>query len=86
MVGNPKYKVGDIVEFDATLLSNKKKRWQGVVAIVDAYGTFFDDSDASYDILIKENIGEKGANVLCKHIREDRVVAKVGEYEGSVWE
>lgn len=83
MVGNPKYKVGDIVKFWSFLFSdNDKRELTGTVAIVDDYGTFFDNSDASYDILVKED----GVKVLCKHIREDRIIEKTGEYDGSVWD
>ena len=63
MLGNPKYTEGDRVQF--TFDGQVKT---GTVEIVDEYGTFFDDSDVSYDILIEEE------NTLYKHIREDRVV------------
>ena len=63
MLGNPKYTEGDRVQF--TFDGQVKT---GPVEIVDEYGTFFDDSDVSYDILIEEE------NTLYKHIREDRVV------------
>ena len=59
MVGNPKFKVGDKVSFN---LNGQKK--VGTVYIVDKWGTFFDDSDASYDILVEEE------NCLYKHINE----------------
>lgn len=86
MVGNPKYKVGDVVIFDSFLFDEtKKKEVTGVIEIVDDYGTFFDNSDVSYDILVKD-AGYKGRGVLCKHIREDRVKEKIGEIEGSVLE
>lgn len=62
MLGNPKYTEGDRVQF--TFNGQVKT---GTVEIVDEYGTFFDDSDVSYDILIEEE------NTLYKHIREDRV-------------
>ena len=34
----------------------------GVVFVVDAYGTFFDDSDASYDIMVEKE------NMLCTEL------------------
>ena len=39
----------------------------GVVFVVDAYGTFFDDSDASYDIMVEKE------NMLYKHFTEKLV-------------
>lgn len=59
MVGKPKYKIGDNVSF--TL---EKEIKQGEIYIVDKYGTFEDDSDASYDIFVKSD------NVLYKHVKE----------------
>lgn len=59
MVGKPKYKIGDNVSF--TL---EKEIKQGKIYVVDKYGTFEDDSDASYDIFVKSD------NVLYKHVKE----------------
>ena len=76
MRGNPKYTYGDVVKFR---LEGGVK--QGVIAIVDRRGTFEDDSDASYDILVKEE------NTLYKHFGEKYVIEKVGEIpEEEVWE
>lgn len=62
MIGKPKFKIGDEVCFE----------WEGeikvgVVFVVDAYGTFFDDSDASYDIKVEKE------NMLYKHFTEKLV-------------
>lgn len=59
MIGNPKYNVGDNVSF---MLQDEKKN--GDIYIIDKYGTFEDNSDVSYDILVKEE------NCLYKHINE----------------
>ena len=59
MLGNPKYHYGDTVSF---VIDNKVKT--GTVYIVDEYGTFEDDSDVSYDIMVEEE------NTLYKHIKE----------------
>lgn len=76
MVGKPKYTYGDVVEFKC---GDEVKT--GIVAIVDRYGTFMDDSDASYDILNKQE------NILYKHCREDFVIQKIGEIpEEEIWE
>lgn len=70
MLGKPKYKCGDIVKFK---FDNTIK--EGVIAIVDKYGTFEDNSDVSYDILVKSE------NTLYKHFQEPLVVEKLGETE-----
>ena len=59
MLGKPKYKVNDSVQF---LFGNDKK--QGVVYVVDAYGVCEDKSDVHYDILVETE------NCLYKHIHE----------------
>jgi hypothetical protein len=64
MLGKPKYKVNDNVQF---LFGDDKK--QGVVYIVDAYGVCEDKSDVHYDILVETE------NCLYKHIHE-RLVSK----------
>lgn len=75
MVGQPQYKYGDIVK-----VKIGDTEITGAVAIIDRYGTFFDDSDVSYDILNKEE------NMLYKHINEKYVVEKVGEIpEEEIW-
>ncbi len=62
MIGKPKYKLNDKVVFT---IDNKTKF--GSIYIIDKFGTFFDDSDVSYDILVESE------NCLYKHIREDFV-------------
>lgn len=78
MRGNPKYKLGDVVLFKG--IGDDEPTKKGVIAIVDAYGTFMDSSDASYDIIVHEE------NILYKHFREDLVIEKVGEVsEDEIW-
>ena len=75
MRGQPKYKVGDVVKFR---LNDDEKT--GIVAIVDAFGTFFDDSDVSYDILNREE------RMLYKHFKEPLIIEKFDEVDpDSVW-
>ena len=64
MLGKPKYDYDDAVKF---VIDGKIKH--GYVCIIDKYGTFFDDSDVSYDIMVESE------NILYKHIREDAVEA-----------
>ena len=65
MKGKPKYTYGDTVKFQ---FGDVVKT--GIVYIVDAYGTFEDPSDASYDILV-ENDEER---CLYKHISERYII------------
>lgn len=59
MVGYPKYKKGDTVSF---IIDGRKIT--GYIEIVDAFGTFGDSSDVSYDIMVESE------NTLYKHIKE----------------
>ena len=65
MVGQPKYKYGDIVKF---YVDGKEK--VGEIKIIDAYGTFFQTEEPSYDILVTEE------NCLYKHFRESKVTLR----------
>ena len=67
MLGNPKYKLGDIVRFNIICDGNKLQK-EGYIYIIDPNGTFFDDSDVSYDIMVEDE------NCLYKHINERDVV------------
>ena len=61
-LGKPKFKRGDIVEFEAR---GEIKR--GRVYIVDAFGTFEQMEEPSYDIMVEEE------NCLYKHFPESNV-------------
>ena len=76
MLGKPIYKFGDIVKFNCGDIVK-----QGIIVIIDEYGTFEDNSDVSYDILIKEE------NTLYKHFREDTILQKIGEIKDkdNIW-
>lgn len=65
MIGKPKFKYGDVVEF---MYNNEKI--VGTVEIIDSYGTHFDKSDVSYDIMCDNY---KGQPMFFKHVREDGV-------------
>ena len=76
MVGKPRFKQGDVVEF---IIDGNKK--QGVIAIIDRFGIFVDDSEVYYDIFLKEE------NVLIKHMKEADDLIKVGEVDPkTIWE
>ena len=57
-----KYNYAALVEFKFTF-DNKTRNLQGYVAIIDKYGTFEQNEEPSYDVLV-DNFG------LVKHIRE----------------
>lgn len=63
MKGHPKYQYGNLVKFE---LDGEIK--EGTVYIIDKYGTFEDDSDVSYDILVGNE------NCLYKHINEKYIL------------
>jgi len=71
MLGNPKFKVNDKVKFKI-IVDGFEKEMEGVVAIVDSYGTFFQNEEPSYDIMVDHFLG--GEKTLVKHIRESDVV------------
>lgn len=62
MLGKPKYKRNDKVSFE---INGIVKR--GYVYVVDAYGTFFQKDEPSYDVMVEED------NCLYKHIPESQV-------------
>lgn len=68
MIGKPKYKIGDKVQF----FLKGEGTFSGEVFIVDKYGTFEDSSDVSYDIMV-DNYGLKKEQCLFKHITESLV-------------
>ena len=62
MIGYPKFKKGDMVKFNW-----KDGKKVGKVCIVDVYGTFGQDKEASYDIMVEED------DCLYKHVPESEV-------------
>ena len=74
----PKYDYGDVLVFHM----NEVKNWdgetvfeeqdiEGVVEIIDRYGTFEQNEEPSYDLYNKER------NTLFKHIRQSAIIKKV---------
>lgn len=69
MKGKPKYKIGDNVSF-----TFNDEKLSGTVFIVDAYGTFEDPTDVSYDIMVEDDNTDNAYNkCLYKHINEKSV-------------
>lgn len=69
MIGKPKYKLEDKVSFK---LSNNKQL-TGNITIIDAYGTFEQNKDVSYDILVQA-CDEYPNGCLFKHIPEYLII------------
>lgn len=76
MIGKPKFNYGDKVKFVVG-----DKEYVGEVWIIDKFGTFEDDSDVSYDIMVKDAFKEgdeyyrpnRNNDCLFKHISEKEV-------------
>ncbi len=65
MLGLPKYKYNDLVNF---MVNGEIK--QGNVYTVDAYGTFLQTEEPSYDIMVRDKKG----SCLYKHISESELM------------
>ena len=65
LIEPPRYKRGDKVRFKA----GKDDTYVGIIEIIDAYGTFEQDEEPSYDIMV-----HKGHKCLYKHIRQSWVL------------
>ena len=63
MIGKPLYKLGQCVEFVCNGIT-----YTGRIEIVDAYGTFGQNEEPSYDIFAEDE------NLFCKHIRESDII------------
>lgn len=81
MIGCPKYDFGDIVKFRF-----EGKELSGAIGVVDKYGTFFDNSDVSYDIMVYESGPTSlslrtSVKIFYKHIPEKFIIEKIGHTE-----
>ena len=68
MLGKPKFKEGDKVQFPVRLEDDTLVTCKGEVYIVDAYGTFEQCEEPSYDVMV--DWMDSGTNVLFKHVVE----------------
>ena len=68
----PKYKYGDIVNFES-YHNNKIYLCTGSVYIVDRYGTIEQNIEPSYDVMV-ENFLDSKEPCLVKHIRESSII------------
>lgn len=74
MIGKPKYKRGDKVKFRVM-----NTNLEGVIEIVDAYGTFEQNSEVSYDIFVESSPHFAGEPCLYKHVIETKVKGEVND-------
>ena len=75
MIGNPKYKEGDIVTFTIETEDGTSFDLVGEVYIVDAFGTFEQNEQPSYDIMVEHSHFD-GKRCLYKHLIEQNVFLK----------
>lgn len=81
MLGKPIYKVKDKVEFDIVLddkEGSNKITCVGKIIVVDAYGTFFNNDQPYYDIMVDDWNGT-GQRMCIKHCAESGVRPYKGE-------
>ena len=69
MLGKPKYKLEDKVSFKLS----DNKQLTGNIMIIDKYGTFEQNEDVSYDILVNA-CDEYPNGYLFKHISESLII------------
>lgn len=81
MLGNPKYALGEEVAFNLINRNGVDCTYIGTVAIIDRYGTFEDNTDVSYDILVKDADGGNG--ILFKHVNEKSVNYSITKYKNK---
>ena len=76
MIGKPKYTYDDEVEFEIKE-NDEIITLTGIIYIVDAYGTFDQNEEPSYDIMVEHSPHFEGDRCLYKHIRERFVINKI---------
>jgi len=67
---SPKYNYDDTVSFKIIDEDNVEHILTGKVYIIDKYGTFEQNEEVSYDIMVDDYFGHA---CLFKHIRESRL-------------
>ena len=70
MIGNPKHKIDDKVSFKIENIEGDEYILTGRVYIVDKYGTFEQNEEPSYDIMVYSGAYPTSYPCLFKHIRE----------------
>ena len=71
-MNNPKFNYGDKVRFNLTLQTGTVE-CIGTIEIIDRYGTFEQNEEPSYDIMVN-NFLSGNKPCLVKHIRESSII------------
>lgn len=71
---SPKYNYDDTVSFKIIDEDNVEHILTGKVYIIDRYGTFFDNSDVSYDVMVESGDYPTEYPCLFKHINEKLII------------
>lgn len=75
MLGKPKYTYGDLVQFKISFDADQPPVVKtGKIVIIDRWGTWEQDQDVSYDIMVADD-GERGT--LYKHFTESSIIKKI---------
>ena len=80
MIGHPKYDYNDLVSF-SILIDGKEREFVGSVEIIDAWGTFEQNTEVSYDIFVDNAFN--GDPCLFKHILESHLRSVETQSQGS---
>ena len=81
MLGKPKYNYKDRVKFKIKKTNGEDVELEGTIEIIDEYGTFMQDDDVSYDIMV-EHSHFNNEPCLYKHIIETLITSLIiDDYE-----
>lgn len=72
MLGNPKFNYGDIVSSYIVDMTGDIIEFEGTVEIIDRYGTFEQNEEVSYDVMV-DNWCNSGKKMFVKHLRESNL-------------
>lgn len=77
-IGNPLFKRKDTVGFFLKMNNDDEEEafFKGKVEIVDSCGTFEQNEEPSYDVMV-EDFNNTGAPCLVKHVRESEIVTYI---------
>ena len=72
MLGKPKFNYGDVVRFEKEKKKDSVITCIGTIEIIDKYGTFEQNKEVSYDIMV-DNFNANNEPVFVKHIVESKL-------------
>ena len=72
MIGHPLYHHGDVVQFKLNRNEGDPIVCIGTIEIIDKYGTFEQNNEVSYDVMVK-NFANSGELMFVKHILESEL-------------